>query len=130
MTGEIVLNKGANFFFRSETHVRVFQSPSLNLTQNILLVKNFIIDTIHSVKGGEADNVLLYSKTNWPSAFSHKNREEQSDEKRVYYTGATRAKDTLHLLSTDHQYNYPMGEGYFVNLQASKYEQCWITVKL
>jgi len=82
-----------------------------------------IIDTIHSVKGGEADNVLLYSKTNWPSAFSHKNREEQSDEKRVYYTGATRAKDTLHLLSTDHQYNYPMGEDYFVYLQESKYEQ-------
>jgi len=76
-----------------------------------------IIDTIHSVKGGEADNVLLYSKTNWPSAYSNKNLEEQADEKRVYYTGATRAKGSLHLLSTDHRYNYPMGEDYFVYLQ-------------
>ena len=82
-----------------------------------------IIDTIHSVKGGEADNVLLYSKTNWPSAFSNKNLEEQSDEKRVYYTGATRARDTLHLLSTDHRYNYPMGEDYFVYLQEKNNEQ-------
>ena len=32
-----------------------------------------IIDTIHSVKGGEADNVLLYSKANWPSNFYNKN---------------------------------------------------------
>jgi len=28
-----------------------------------------IIDTIHSVKGGEADNVLIYEKANWPSNF-------------------------------------------------------------
>jgi superfamily I DNA/RNA helicase len=80
-----------------------------------------IIDTIHSVKGGEADNVVLYSKTNWPSAFSNKNTEEQADEKRVYYTGATRARDSLHLLSTDHRYNYPMGEDYLVYLQEKKH---------
>ena len=41
-----------------------------------------IIDTIHSVKGGEADNVLLYSKTNWPSAYSNKNLEEQPSYQR------------------------------------------------
>ena len=82
-----------------------------------------IIDTIHSVKGGEANNVLLYAKTNWPSSFANKNLEEQSDEKRVYYTGATRARDTLHLLSTDYRYNYPMGEDYFIYLQESEHEQ-------
>jgi len=79
-----------------------------------------IIDTIHSVKGGEADNVLIYSKTNWPSAFRNKNISEKSDEKRVYYTGVTRAKNTLHILSTDYKYNYPIGSDYFVYLQEKK----------
>jgi superfamily I DNA/RNA helicase len=79
-----------------------------------------VIDTIHSVKGGEADNVLIYSKTNWPSAFKNKNVEEQSDEKRVYYTGVTRAKNTLHILSTDYKYNYPIGMDYLVYLQEKR----------
>ena len=79
-----------------------------------------IIDTIHSVKGGEANNVLIYSKTNWPASFSHKTKDEQSDEKRVYYTGVTRAKNTLHILSTDYKYNYPIGKDYFMYLQEKK----------
>jgi hypothetical protein len=33
---------------------------------------NIIIDTIHQVKGGEAENVVLYAKTNWPSDFDGK----------------------------------------------------------
>jgi hypothetical protein len=80
---------------------------------------NIIIDTIHSVKGGEANNVLIYSKTNWPASFSHKTKEEKSDEKRVYYTGVTRAKNTLHILSTDYKYNYPIGMDYLMYLQES-----------
>ena len=32
-----------------------------------------IIDTIHQVKGGEADNVVLASKCNFPSHFDKKN---------------------------------------------------------
>jgi superfamily I DNA/RNA helicase len=80
---------------------------------------NIIIDTIHSVKGGEANNVLIYSKTNWPASFAHKTKEEKSDEKRVYYTGVTRAKNTLHILSTDYKYNYPIGMDYLMYLQES-----------
>ena len=79
-----------------------------------------IIDTIHSVKGGEADNVLLYSKANWPSSFKHKNTQEQSDETRVIYTGVTRARDSLHILSTDHKYNYPIVKDYLIYLQENK----------
>lgn len=78
---------------------------------------NIIIDTIHSVKGGEANNVLIYSKANWLSDYNNKNKSEKSDESRVYYTGVTRAKDTIHLLSTDHKYNYPIGKDYLVFLQ-------------
>jgi len=64
--------------------------------------------------------VVLYSKTNWAAAFSNKNLEEKSDEKRVYYTGATRAKDTLHLLSSAHKNNYPIGQDYLAYLKEAK----------
>ena len=80
-----------------------------------------IIDTIHSVKGGEANNVVLYSKTNWPASYvNKKDAGDKSDEKRVYYTGATRARDTLHILSSNYRYNYPIGEDYLIYLQEKK----------
>ena len=69
---------------------------------------NIIIDTIHSVKGGEADNVLLYEKSNWPSNFSTKNNKEKMAEARVWYTGITRSKKSLHILSTNHTYFFPL----------------------
>ena len=68
-----------------------------------------IIDTIHSVKGGEADNVLIYEKANWPSNFSTKNNREKMAEARVWYTGITRSKTSLHILSTNHTYFFPLG---------------------
>ena len=71
-----------------------------------------IIDTIHQVKGGEADNVVLSSKCNFPSHFEKKNSKEKAKELRVWYTGATRSKGTLHLLGTYHQYNFPLGKYY------------------
>ena len=46
-----------------------------------------ILDTIHSCKGSEADNVLLFSKTNWISSFHNKNLQEKSEERKVYYVG-------------------------------------------
>ena len=33
-------------------------------------------------------------------------------ELRVWYTGVTRSKQTLHLLGTNHQYNFPLGKYY------------------
>ena len=81
---------------------------------------NVIIDTIHSVKGDEANHVLLYSKANWPSSYRHKDKSEKSNEKKVWYTGVTRARDTLHLLSTDYKYHYPIGEDYLVYVQRNK----------
>mgnify|MGYP003637043389 CR=1 FL=1 len=71
-----------------------------------------IIDTIHQVKGGEADNVVLSSKCNFPSHFEKKNLQEKIKELRVWYTGATRSKGTLHLLGTHHQFNFPLGKYY------------------
>ena len=79
------------------------------------------IDTIHSVKGGEANHVVLYSKGNYPSHYNSKNREEKINEKKVWYTGATRAKKTLHLLRTDYKYHYPLGDDYLIYVQEKNY---------
>ena len=49
-----------------------------------------------------------------------KNKDEKSNEKKVWYTGVTRAKDSLHLLSTDYKYNYPIGQDYLVYVQGDK----------
>ena len=82
-----------------------------------------IIDTIHSVKGGEADHVVIHSKADYASDYRRKNRNEKTDENRVYYTGATRAKRKLHLLASDDRYNYPLGEKYLTYLIEEKNEQ-------
>ena len=76
-----------------------------------------IIDTIHSVKGDEADHVVLYSKGNYPSNFHNKTREDKTNERKVWYTGATRAKKSLHLLRTNYKYNYPLGADYLIYVQ-------------
>jgi len=76
-----------------------------------------IIDTIHSVKGGEADHVVLYAKANYPSNFKTKSREEKTNEKKVWYTGTTRARKTIHLLDTNYKYNYPIGGDYLTYVQ-------------
>jgi superfamily I DNA/RNA helicase len=75
------------------------------------------IDTIHSVKGGEANHVVLYGKGNYPSDYKHKNKKEKSDERKVWYTGATRARKTLHLLRSDYKFNYPIGQDYLIYIQ-------------
>ena len=56
-----------------------------------------IVGTIHSVKGGEADNVILFpdlSERGWEHAFTP---EGLDDTRRVFYVGMTRARQTLYL---------------------------------
>ena len=54
------------------------------------------IDSIHAVKGGEADNVVLMtdmSKRTYENYLF-----DPDDEYRVFYVGVTRAKQNLHLM--------------------------------
>lgn len=55
------------------------------------------ISTIHGVKGGEADNVMLLSDMTKKSMDNYDN--DPDDEHRVFYVGATRAKERLHIIS-------------------------------
>jgi superfamily I DNA/RNA helicase len=49
--------------------------------------------------------------------FKTKNKSDKTDERKVWYTGATRAKKSLHLLRTDYKYSYPIGSDYLIYVQ-------------
>jgi superfamily I DNA/RNA helicase len=52
------------------------------------------VSTIHRMKGGEDDNIVLMSDTSWGA----RKYSDLDDERRVFYTGVTRAKDRLHII--------------------------------
>ena len=55
-----------------------------------------LLSTIHGVKGGEADNVVLLTDL---SKSTQKNMDRYpDDENRLFYVGATRTKDHLHII--------------------------------
>ena len=67
------------------------------------------LSTIHSVKGGEEDNVVILPDftTNTQLAYERNN----DDENRLFYVGATRAKEHLHIVRPkDENKAFPMEE--------------------
>jgi hypothetical protein len=75
-----------------------------------MIKPRLLFDTIHSVKGGEADNVLIYEKANWPSHFSTKkwNRENGRSSCLVHWRYS--CERHLTFLRTTHDYYFPMGK--------------------
>jgi len=63
------------------------------------------ISTIHGVKGGEADNVLLLNSMAYRTRKDYDRNPD--DEHRVFYVGATRAKKNLYLVRTKDRNIYP-----------------------
>ena len=80
------------------------------IDSGIDIVKNseMIIDTIHSIKGGEADNVVIYEKSNWIASIQNKVGLDRSSEYRVWYVGVTRAKQNIHILRSVSEYYFPL----------------------
>lgn len=64
------------------------------------------IETIHGVKGAEADHVLLCTDLSHRTA--HSFRLAPDHEHRVFYVGATRALQSLHLVAPQTDLFYPM----------------------
>lgn len=67
------------------------------------------LSTIHSAKGGEEDNVVLLTDltTNTKKSYD----KNQDDESRLFYVGATRTKEHLHIIRPkDDTKCYPMEE--------------------
>ena len=65
---------------------------------------NIHIDSIHGVKGGEADNVVLMTDMSFKTYQSYLKNED--DEHRVFYVGATRARKNLHIIMPQTEKGY------------------------
>jgi len=101
-----------SFKIRFSNKEKEYFIKALNNKFDLDRKSNIIVDTMHAVKGGEADNVVLLSKANWPSHYERKNILDKVKECRVWYVGATRAKQNLHLVNTHHKYHFPLGSIY------------------
>jgi hypothetical protein len=64
------------------------------------------IQTIHGVKGGEADNVLVLDGMSWRTYQGFERNPD--DEHRVFYVAATRARENLFIVRTHERNTYPM----------------------
>ena len=66
------------------------------------------VSTIHASKGGERQKVMLITDLSFgPYKSSTETIQGRDDEARVFYVGATRAKEELHIVHrTEAQYEY------------------------
>ena len=79
----------------SSTNVEIIREL-LRRGENIRLEPRIELSTIHGSKGGEADNVMLF--TDLPRKADMKYWNDKDEERRVFYVGMTRARNKLHLV--------------------------------
>jgi superfamily I DNA/RNA helicase len=66
------------------------------------------LSTIHSVKGEEAENVILFTDLEriiYEAALKNKDTEH-----RLFFVGITRAKENLFIMNQGYEYQYNIGE--------------------
>lgn len=75
--------------------------------ESLIDAPRITIATIHGVKGGEADHVVLYSDMSYASY--NELIKEPSSESRVFYVALSRAKDSLWIVNPLTPRFYPIG---------------------
>ena len=89
--------------FRRKNYIRSMRRNGENLKVN----PRIHLSTIHSVKGGERPNVVLL--TDLTNNTNRSYRKNPDDETRLFYVGATRTKENLHIIRPkDYEKAYPM----------------------
>jgi|TARA_B100000073_G_scaffold325346_1_gene309050 DNA helicase-2/ATP-dependent DNA helicase PcrA len=89
--------------FRIKSYIRSMRRNGENLKER----PRIKLSTIHSVKGGEEDNVVLLTDLTQNTLKSY--RKNPDDETRLFYVGATRAKENLHIIRpNDYEKSFPM----------------------
>ena len=85
---------------------RAYYTACLRRGENLKRTARIRIDTIHGVKGAEADHVLLLTDM---SARTFQTFTTNPDsEHRVFYVGSTRARYTLHIVGPQSPLFYPV----------------------
>jgi superfamily I DNA/RNA helicase len=75
---------------------REFYISVLRRGENLLRPPRVVIDTIHAVKGGESDNVAMFTDLTRRTFAGY--YADPADEHRTFYVGATRARENLFVL--------------------------------
>ena len=99
--GLLVCSGGVEVFGLSpeeEMYIRSLQRRNTNL----LAPPAIKIATIHAMKGGEDENVMLLTD----STRNCMNAADQDNEHRIIYVGITRAKENLHVIESSRKYRY------------------------
>ena len=65
---------------------------------------NIVVNTIYAVKGGEANNVIMFSDLS--PAGKRGLKENINEVRKVFYTGMTRAKTNLYIVKQNHEYAF------------------------
>jgi superfamily I DNA/RNA helicase len=83
---------------------RMYYRALLREHKTLRIAPQVRLETIHGAKGAEAKHVALFleqSRRTWDEA-----QHMRDDEHRVFYVGATRAIDSLHVIEAASQYGY------------------------
>ena len=91
-------------FVRIPTQDIAYIQKVLDNGYNVMDKPRIHISTIHRVKGGQADTVVLLSDTSKASDKSFATN--QDEETRVFYTGITRTYRDLVIVQPDRRYHY------------------------
>jgi DNA helicase-2/ATP-dependent DNA helicase PcrA len=88
-----------NFFTKADQDECFYIRTMLSNGEKLSQPPRIEVSTIHAAKGGEADNVILILDNAKKIRDAVENSVERADEEhRVWYVGATRAKENLYLL--------------------------------
>lgn len=99
--GLIIGSGGVEVFNLSEeeeVYIRSLERRNIDLTQE----PSIKISTIHAMKGGEDDNIMLMTDSTRNCATA----QDQDNEHRVAFVGITRAKENLHVVESSRKYRY------------------------
>lgn len=88
----------ANLSHEERIYIRAIQRRGENINEP----PRIKLSTIHAMKGGEDDNVVVYTG----STASCVEGKHPEDEHRVFYVGVTRARKNLYILESDKKYRY------------------------
>ena len=88
-----------------EPHKKTYVRMCLRRQENIRRAPRIKLSTIHGSKGGESDNVMLL--TDLTRKADEQYWSQRDEERRVFYVGMTRAKNTLNIVrsQTDREFS-------------------------
>ena len=95
LRGYLVVNRNnLGILLRVGVKVGIYK---IRLTYFLPGIPRINLSTVHKSKGGECDNVVLM--TDLSRANSEEMEIDSDDTNRVFYVGATRAKQSLHIIN-------------------------------